>query len=117
MEISDLPVWAEVFPGESIHSWLEATRVRLGLDDGDWWTWCSLDRAEPERPADKKSWKSLPAGLGQIAEMPVDLRIAPAWREIYCPRCVINGPAGIRHPVLTKWLDVEASVVMSTCFF
>ncbi len=108
MEISDLPVWAEVFPGESIHSWLEATRVRLGLDDGDWWTWCALDRAEPERPAAKKSWKSLPAGLGQIAEIPVDLRIAPAWREIYCPRCVINGPTGIRHPVLTKWLDVRS---------
>lgn len=35
MEISDLPVWAAVFPGESIQSWLEATRVRLGLEAHD----------------------------------------------------------------------------------
>lgn len=108
MEISDLPVWAEVFPGESIQSWLEATRVRLGLEAHDWWAWCALDRAEPERRADRRGWTRLPAGLGQIADIPIDLRIAPAWREIYCPRCVVNGPMGFRHPVLAKWLDVRS---------
>lgn len=108
MEISDLPVWAEVFPGESIQSWLEGTRVRLGLEADDWWGWCALDRAEPERQADRKAWTRLPAGLGQVTDVPIDLRIAPAWREIYCPRCVVNAPAGFRHPVLTKWLDVRS---------
>lgn len=108
MEISDLPVWADVFPGESVRSWLDATRVRLGLVQEDWWTWCGIDPTEPERPAHKKCWSGLPPALGQISDIPVDLRIAPVWREIYCPHCVVEHKAGIRHPVLTKWLDVRS---------
>lgn len=108
MEISDLPVWAEVFPGESVQSWLEATRVSLGLDAHDWWAWCALDPTETERQAGKKIWTWLPEGLGQVTKVPIDLRIAPAWREIYCPRCVVNAPVGLRHPVLAKWLDVRS---------
>lgn len=108
MEISNLPVWADVFPGESIRSWLDATRVRLGLAEEEWWTWCGIDPAEPERLAHKKCWSGLPPGLGHISDIPVDLRVAPAWREIYCPNCALEGLSGIRHPVLAKWLDVRS---------
>lgn len=107
MEIRDLPVFAEVYPGECVHSWLDATRLRLGMKHADWWAWCSCDPSEPERPSHKKAWTGLPAGLGRIDDVPVDWRIAPEWRGVCCPLCVTESTPGIRHPVLVDWLDVR----------
>ncbi len=108
MEILEIPVFSSVHPGESVRSWLDATRILLGISEADWWAWCVCDPAEPERPLYKREWTDLPSGLGRALDVPVDFRIAPEWRDICCPLCVEKTKSGVlRHPVLAAWLDVR----------
>lgn len=108
MEISDIPAFSSVYPGESVRSWLDATRILIGLSEAEWWAWCLCDSVEPERPLHKRAWTDLPSGLGHALDIPVDFRVAPGWRDICCPLCVTEARSGTtRHPVLAAWLDVR----------
>ncbi len=107
MDITDLPVFASVYPGESVRSWLDATRSCLGLGEEDWWDWCSCDPDEPERPLGRRAWRGLPPGLGSVEVIPVDFRIGPRLRVLRCTSCKVMEPWGERSPVAAAWLDVR----------
>lgn len=47
--IEDLPAAAEPCMGESVYSWLDATRLQLGLKEAEWRQWCEFEAKEPER--------------------------------------------------------------------
>lgn len=108
MNVDDLPRVASVFPGESICSWLEGTRCRLGLPEQEWWQWCECSLAEPERKANNRNWGRLPEGLGDISEIPAAWRLGVSWRRLACPDCRVIEAEGERYPVLVDWLDARA---------
>lgn len=108
MDIQDLPVFAHVYPGETVRSWLDATRRCLGLSEDEWWDWCACDPDEPERPLGRRAWRGLPSELGSIDSVPVDFRIAPGARVLQCPSCAVWERWGQRFPVVAMWLDVRS---------
>ncbi len=107
MKVEDLPDAAVPFPGESVFSWLEATRQRLGLAPSEWREWCGFSPREPERRSDGSAWGKLPTELDRIELIPAAWRIEGTWRQIACPRCVLPVDKGIRYPVLVDWLDAR----------
>lgn len=107
MQIEDLPNAAVPFPDESIFSWLEATRIKLGLASPEWRQWCGFSPVEPERRSDGSPWGRLPSELGQISRIPVAWRISGEWRKIACAHCSVLEGTETRHPVLVDWLDAR----------
>lgn len=108
MKVDDLPAIARPYPGESIVSWLHATRRVLKLPEFEWWAWCGCCPSEPERKATGEEWGRLPEELGRIEQIPAAWRVAGAWRELACPCCRVSDEAGDRYPVLVDWLDVRS---------
>lgn len=105
MKIEDLPAAADPYAGESIYSWLEATRIQLGLNESEWRQWCGFSALEPERRIGGERWGVLPPELDKIERIPASWRIAAEWRRMRCSRCVASASGGTRHPVLVEWLD------------
>lgn len=64
MRIEDLPAAAEPCMGESVYSWLDATRLQLGLEEAEWRQWCEFEAKEPERRIGGAEWGRLPPELG-----------------------------------------------------
>ncbi len=108
MRIEDLPAAAEPCMGESVYSWLDATRLQLGLAEAEWREWCRFEAKEPERKMGGAEWGILPNELGRIERIPASWRIAAEWRSLGCAMCTAPTPSGARHPVLVDWLDVRA---------
>lgn len=108
MRIEDLPAAANPCAGESIYSWLEATRVQLGLGASEWGQWCGFSGEEPERRINGEDWGALPTELGRIERVPASWRIAAEWREIGCSKCAVATSRSRRYPVLVDWLDARA---------
>lgn len=107
MKIEDMPDAAVPFPDESIFSWLNATRVKLGLASIEWRQWCGFSEREPERRIDGSPWGQLPPELGQIRRIPAAWRIAGEWRQIACAHCSSLDGKEVRYPVLVDWLDAR----------
>lgn len=110
MNIHDLPIWATAYPGESRWSWLEATRVRMGLPEREWQRWADCCNSEPERSSSSLNWVGSPSELGDITHVAPSWRVSPPWRRIYCPNCRLMERGSARYPVLIEWLDVRAIV-------
>jgi hypothetical protein len=108
LRIEDLPTAADPYPGESIYSWLEATRVKLKLEERDWKQWCGFSAEEPERRSDGTEWGSLPLELGRIERIPASWRVGAKWRRMSCTRCFLPIAGARRYPVLIDWLDARA---------
>jgi hypothetical protein len=107
MRIEDLPAAATPCVGESIYSWLEATRVQLGVGAPEWRQWCGFSREEPERRTSGEGWGDLPTELGRIERIPASWRIAAEWRGIGCSECAVATSRNPRYPVLVDWLDAR----------
>ena len=108
MRIEDLPAAAEPCMGESVYSWLDATRLQLGLEEAEWRQWCEFEAKEPERRIGGAEWGRLPPELGRIERVPSSWRIAAEWRSIGCAMCTAPTQTGVRYPVQVDWLDARA---------
>jgi len=107
MNFADVPRWAIPYPGESRASWLSATRSAMGLPEKEWSIWVRSSPNEPERPVEGTQWDGLPAGLGDIVNVPVSWRVMPQRRNVVCPRCVVLEDGRLRWPLLVDWLDAR----------
>jgi len=108
LRTEDLPVAATPYPGESIYSWLDATRKMLRLGVSEWSQWCAFSDEEPERRVGGQDWGALPPELDRIEGIPASWRIRADWRAMACSECFVRTAGGRRYPVLVSWLDARA---------
>lgn len=104
--MGDLPRWAIPGVGETRASWLTATKAKLPIGSRAWARWLDADPNEPERPR-AQQWTGFPDALGQVRTIPVGWRVAPQWRQVFCPECRIVEDDGVRWPVRVAWLDAR----------
>ncbi len=104
--MADLPRWATPGVRESRASWLLATKSKLPISTRAWTRWLDADPNEPERPR-RQRWTDFPDALGQVRAVPVSWRLAPEWRQVFCPECRVVEDDGVRWPVRIDWLDAR----------
>lgn len=100
MDLDALPLHARACPGESLSSWLDATRQALQLTQAEWQ---SMGAAGLD---DTAALQGAPSGLGRVSAVPRRWRLHPNERWVTCPQCLRPGGIGPR-PTLTEWVDAR----------
>ena len=102
MDLSCLPLFAQPIPGESVASWLEATRLRMGISPEEWVLLVGY-LSEEESPAIGE-WIGLPPELGDVRSIRRRWRSTLEHRGLICPACIEASAAG-RPFTLAQWAD------------
>lgn len=103
MDLSCLPLFAQPVPGESVASWLEATRVRMGMSPEEWLQIVGY-LSEAESPGTGGEWIGLPSELGDVRSVRRRWRSTPKHRGLICLACIEASAVG-RLFTLAQWAD------------
>lgn len=105
MDLSCLPLFAKPVPGESVASWLEATRVRMDMSPEEWLQIVGY-LSEAESPGIGGEWIGLPPELGDVRSVRRRWRSTQEHRGLICLACIEASAVG-RPFTLARWADAR----------